>query len=233
METQLPYALFENKLTSDPNDYLAQTQTVGTVTEEELISEMVSRGSTLTRAEAMSFLEEFFLALKKSLIAGYNVNTGLFNIMPSILGVFNGIDDTFDPARHSVRINITPGIKLRAIEKEFKPVKNEAVKPVPSLISFKDVASGLVNQLVTPGGVGQLAGHRLNFDESDPTQGIFFVASNGTATRVATMVRHKPAELIFMIPALSPGNYYVEVKAASRNSKDIRIGRLMHDLLVN
>lgn len=233
METQLPYALFENKLTSDPNDYLAQTQSIGTITETELIEEMTSHGSTLTKAEALSFLEEYFLALKKSLLAGYSINTELFNISTSILGVFEGVTDTFDKTRHSVRINVNLGTKLRSIENEFKPVKNEAVKPLPSLINFKDVASSNTNQTLTSIGVGHITGNRLNFDEADQTQGVFFVATNGIATRVTTMVRHKPTELIFMIPSLSSGNYYLEVRAAAKNSKEIRIGRLLNDLVVN
>lgn len=233
MENQLPFALFENKLTSDPDDYTAQVQSVGTVNNDDLIAEMTSRGSTLTAAEARSFLEEYELALKKKLLAGYAVNTPLFNISPSIVGVFNGRDDSFDPSRHTVRINITPGVKLRAMEAGFSPVKNESIKPAPVPMDYKDVATGLTNQVITPGGVGQLSGNRLNFDEADATQGIFLIGADNTAVRVTTMVHHKPALLIFMVPTgLAGGNYHIEVRAAAKNSKDVRTGRLPNDLVV-
>lgn len=233
MENQLPYALFENKLTSDPDDFTAQVQSVGTISDESLIDDMTSRGSTLTRAEAKSFLEEYQLSIRKGLLAGYSINTSLFNISPSIVGVFNGKEDSFDATRHAVRVNVTPGIKLRGMEAEFKPVKTETVKPIPSLLDFRDVASSLVNQVITPGSVGHLTGNRLNHDATDNQQGIFFVASDGTSVRVTTLVRHKPAELIFMIPSgLKPGNYHLEVRAVARNSKEVRTGRLLQELIV-
>lgn len=50
----LKFALFENNLTSDPNDYMAVVQGLQSKTQEDVIDYMVSRGSTVTKAEALS-----------------------------------------------------------------------------------------------------------------------------------------------------------------------------------
>lgn len=98
---------------------------------------------------------------------------------------------------------------------------------------FKDVASSDKNTTLTPGGVGQLSGSRLKFDETDALQGIFFVAANGTEYKAATLVRHKPAELIFMVPAgLPKGAYSVEVRTIFSGNKEMRTGLLPDTLTV-
>lgn len=227
MENVMNYCLYENKLTTeDPDDYYAMPVFTGTVTDEDLIEEMTSPGSTLTKGEAKLFIEQYRQAIRKKLLAGYGINTGLFNITPRIVGVFKGKNDTFDLSRHAVNLSVNPGVLLKAVEPEFKLAKVEATRQLPEVLDFMDVASKLANQLVTIGGVGHITGRRLAFDEADPNQGIFFVAESLQAVKVTTMVRLKPSELIFMIPpALQPGTYFIEVRNIPKGNKDLRTGR--------
>ena len=76
-------------------------------------------------------------------------------------------------------------------------------------------------------------GHRLKFDASDTNQGIFFIASDGTATRVTVVGRNMPADLMFMVPdGLAAGEYTLEVRAAFATN-DIRVGGLAVSLTVS
>jgi hypothetical protein len=227
MENILYYALHENKMTDDPDDYYAVPAYTGSVTEDDLIEEMTSSGSTLTKGEAKLFFQQFKQAIHKKMVAGYTVNTGLFNIAPRVIGVFKNKNDRYDPARHAVSIKVSPGVDLKEVEGKFTLSITETTKLLPVLADFKDIASALMDQLVTIGGAGQITGHRLAIDTTDANQGIFFVGDNGQSTKAETIIRNKPSELIFMIPAtLTAGNYYLEVRNIPKGSKDIRTGRL-------
>ena len=91
----IKYALFPNHLTSDPDDYMAVVQDQTSKTKEDLIDEMIGRGSTVTKAEALSVLEEFEAAVEEALSEGHSINTPLFRIGASIQGVFEGESDGF------------------------------------------------------------------------------------------------------------------------------------------
>lgn len=227
------YALFENNMTSDPNDYMAVVQPEASKTMDDIIAMMTNRGSTATKAEVLSIMEEFSLALTNILKDGGSINFPLFNVSFSITGVFNGPDDSFDSMRHQLRINVSPGLRLKESEGSIKTEKVKADKPMPVLIDFKDIASDSRNQNLTPGGVGNIKGSLLSFDPADPAQGIFIIAESGTETKATTLIRHKPGELIFMIPSgISAGTYRLEVRSNLRNGKQIRTGALPFSLTV-
>jgi hypothetical protein len=227
----ISYYLIENNLTSNPDDYSAVVQTISTLTIEDLVDRMISRGSTVTKAEALSVLEELGLAVTDSLKSGYSIVTPIFNITLSISGVFDGIDDGFDSSRHSVNVRMNPGLRLKSLG-PVKVEKVSAVKPMPVLQVFKDITTG-GNEKLTPGGVAQINGTNLKFDEKDEKQGIFIIAANGTATKVTMLVKVKPSEVIFVIPGgLAPGTYALSVRSAIAKSKDIREGFYADDLVV-
>lgn len=91
----LKFALFENHLTSDPGDYMAVVQNLQSKTQEDVIDQMIGRGSTVTKAEALSVLEEYAAAIEQLLKDGYSINTPIFNLSPSVKGVFMGADQAF------------------------------------------------------------------------------------------------------------------------------------------
>jgi len=228
----LKYALFENHLTPEPDDYMAVVQNYEAKTQDDVINLMISRGSTVTRAEALSVMEEYGLATEQLLKDGYGINTPLFNLSPSIQGIFNGSDDSFDRSRHTVKINISPGTRIKGIAGTISVEKVKGASPKPDPEYLEDKGSGTRNDTLTPGNIAMLKGSRLKFDEADPLQGIFFVALNGTATKVATVSRNKPSELHFLIPTLSAGEYSVEVRVMFKNTKDLKVGWLNSNVTV-
>jgi hypothetical protein len=62
--------------------------------------------------------------------------------------------------------------------------------------------------------MAQISGNRLQVDSTDPEQGIFFIASDGSETRVGVVGRNMPSTLMFLLPAeLTTGEYALEVRA--------------------
>ncbi len=78
----LKYALLDNRLTEDPSDYAARVQNLESKSIDDIIDVMIGRGSTVTRAEALSVLEEYSAALEQLLRDGHSINTPLFNLIP-------------------------------------------------------------------------------------------------------------------------------------------------------
>jgi len=228
----LKYALFENHLTADPDDFSAVAQSSAAKTENDIFDLMVSRGSTVTKAEALSVMEEYTLALQQSLRDGNSINTPLFNLNLSVQGVFNGNDDSFDRNRHTVKLNITAGVRLKEVINDVVVEKVKGGSPKPDPMYLEDVASSTRNDTLTPGNIAVIKGSRLKFDSTDDKQGIFFVAADGTETKVANVSRNKPSELHFLLPALAAGEYSVEVRVMFKNTKVLKVGRLLSNLTV-
>ena len=111
--------------------------------------------------------------------------------------------------------------------------KQEAVKPKPNPLEYTDINTGERNSVLTPGGMGQLVGHRLKFDPADPEQGVFFMAPDGSSsTRVSLVGKNMPGELMLLVPdTLVAGDYLLVVRVAF-GEDDVRMGTLEATLTV-
>jgi hypothetical protein len=202
---------------------------------DDVVDRMVSRGSTITRAEVYAVFEELGLAIESIVKDGDRVVTQLFRIAPFISGAFENEEDNFDPARHEVNLKITPGDRFRETTSEIPVEKIARSRQKPVLAQFKDNASDNLNTTITPGTACTIKGSLLKFDETDPNQGIFLIHTDTKVTRrvMGKLLRNKPAELIFNSPDdLVTGTYGLEVRTLLRRTRDIRYGALPYTLTV-
>lgn len=210
------YNLHPNPFTTEDGQFRAVVQSQGTVTMEDVIERMMAFGSVLNKADATAAVNNFFTVIDSYLLDGYNVNIRGGNYKPTIKGVFTSETDSFNPSRHQIEVSISAGSQLRRVMQQAHPQKLETIEVQPNLLAYVDIVSGQRNSTLTPGGMGQLVGYRLKFDAADPAQGIFFIAADGTASRVEHIGKNSPGELMFMVPAgLTPGSYRVEVRVAA------------------
>ena len=234
----LKYSLRENLLTPEPDDCMAQVQDVRSYSQDEVIDLMMRRGTTLTRADVAAVLQVYTEVVGELTADGSAVNTPLCNTSFSVSGVFNGMADSFDRARHSVSVNVNAGTALREAVKSVKTEKTEGANTGPYITEAADVVSGAVNSTVTAGGILRLTGSRLKFDASDETQGVFLVPENGGETvRCSVVAENKPARVMVMIPAdIAGGTYYAEVRttcdSSGKATKTLRTGRFGRPLAV-
>ena len=63
------YALFENHLTSDPDDYAAQVKITGSAGLEVVAQRMIDQGSTVTKPDILAVLEDAIKALQEDEIS--------------------------------------------------------------------------------------------------------------------------------------------------------------------
>jgi hypothetical protein len=175
------------------------------------------------RKEALSLMEE-----------GRPVRGPLAKVKPGLPGVFEGEDDSYDPARHQAEINANASPALLDAFRsavEFEKVDRGRAIPVPE--NYHDIPSETRNNTLTPGGVARVTGVNLKFDPDDPEQGVFFLAEDGAETRAETYARIKPGEVILVAPSeLAAGAYELEVRAHVYGSKHLRSGSLEKILTV-
>jgi hypothetical protein len=119
-----------------------------------------------------------------------------------ISGVFTSITDSFDPSRHSIRATLSPSLLLS--EKMQKVRLEKTLQPLPSpvILEFLNINTNTTNSVLTPGGIGQIVGEELKFNPDNPQEGIFFVAADGTETKVQIIASRTEGKLVFSIPTL-------------------------------
>jgi len=226
----ITYALLENSLTEDPDDYVAQVQFGESADTEAIIARIKERGSTITEADLRAVLHELAATCETLVLEGRRVNLlGIVELFPKVSGTFHGADAPFDPNQHRVDVGATPGQRLReSVRAKASVVRGSATRPTPLPLSYHDLASGHTNDTVTPGTIGTVVGTRLKFDPSKSDEGIFFVPNFGTAApvKVTAVQENRPKRLTFLVPVVPTGSYHIEVRSRMRDSSELRVGRL-------
>jgi hypothetical protein len=202
----IKYYLQPNPVTPDPNDQSARVQSNKVHDTESITKEMLKRGSTITEADIQAVLKVFFEVVTDEVAEGNSVNLPLVNIKPGITGVFTNVTDSFDPSRHFKKANLSSGLYLNVKMGAAKVEKVMMATASPALLQFLDVNSQTANSIITPGGIGQIVGEELKYNPGNAGVGIYFIASDGTATPVTIMASRTEGKLVFSIPsALSAG----------------------------
>lgn len=225
------FSLYRNTLNPEVTQFRAVVQSAGTMDYEQIVDLVVKQNSTVTRADVLAVLDNFFTVIEDALLLGFNVNTPGINGRVSVKGSFEGQNDGFTPGRNRVEASFTPGPRIRRKIQEAQVQKQESSDRLPRPLDYTDLNSGETNSQVTPGGMAQVTGYRLKFDPSDPNQGIFFI--NGSTTQVSIVGKNGPSELMFLVPpGLTPGDYRLEIRSTMGNGT-IRTGALAETLVVS
>lgn len=203
-------------------------------TMDDVFKRMTREGSTITKAEALAVYEEITQIIYDFLTEGDSVTTPLVNLRSTVSGRFEGPEDNFDPSRHQVRVQSSPGNRIRGAADEISAEKIDATERQPAPKHYHDHGSEEQDQVITPGDGARITGSLLKFDEEDEDQGIFFInVDDGTITRTnGSILKNKPGELIFVNPDLPAGTYRLEVRSNVEYSSNIRTGVLSDELSV-
>jgi hypothetical protein len=234
----LDYHVVENLMTPNPDDGMAQVVNLRSYTDEEIAELMLKRGTLLTKADILAVLQVYREVVGDLVEDGCAINTALFNIIPSISGIFNGLGDSYDASRHKTCANINPGVALRQAAGRIKTRKVQVADSTPYIVEVKDIVSGSVNENLTPGGVVQLRGSRLKFVPENGENGIFLLSESGGETKLTVVAENKPARLMAMLPVdLAEGTFYLEVRTTysqgnRQEGKQLKTGRFIKPLTV-
>jgi hypothetical protein len=229
-KAMLKYSLVENLLTVEQDDFMAHPTEVRSYSVDEIIEQMLKRGTLLTKADISAVLEVYHQVIADVVEEGGAIHTPLINTTPSISGVFKGAEDTFDPKRHHVKVNVNPGKLLREAAPKIKVTKVHVDDPLPYILEVKDILSGKTNAVLTHGGVVQISGGKLKFYADKPNNGLFLVDEHNAEIRCKIIVENKPARIIAIIPEDIPKTAYrLEIRTTfsnyQRECKTLKIGQ--------
>lgn len=226
----IQYYLVENHLTPDPNDYSGVVHPLGTLSEEDIIREIIADGSVKLSAGDMRLtLETFHRKVQNRVIDGFNVVTPHVQYRSVLTGIFQGKDDGFDASRHSVSTVAVAGKQWSTAYQQASLKKMEAPARVPLIEVVTDYGSSTRDAHLSPGNMVRVLGHRLKIhDPADAQQGIFLVPDNGgAAVRVTEVFVNTPKELMFRVPpTLAAGAWALEVRTILPGAagRGVRVG---------
>lgn len=217
----LKYALIESLITADTSDYTALVQDTDSYGIDAITQKMLDKGSTVTRADVLAVLTNFFEVVEQITREGGAIHTDLMQSRPSITGVFNGADDKFDPKRHQIHTNLNPGKSLKKATEQIITQKVDAPQIGPHITEVKDAVSGSINTALTSEGAVELVGNGLKIAGLDLATGVWFhnLAIGASSYKVATVVINTDKQLIVTAPTLPAGEYHIELRTfqGSRN----------------
>lgn len=230
----LKYGLFKHHLSSNPDEYKAVIQKLEMLKEEDILKEMIVPGG-VTATQAAAVLTAWEGAIEKILKSGRGVKTRLFEIKPTIRGIFKGIDAMFDPNQNFISFNISPRGFLRKMAKGIKVKKIMVHTRIPKLYRFVDSASQIHNKVLTAGKVGEIEGEFLKCDPEDEEQGLFILQGDGNEIRCANFIHNTHNKLMVFLPDAQELGDIVELEVRNKLNnrlKAVRKGRFSRSLKV-
>ena len=81
----IQYALFENNLTADPDDYAATVEISSSADGDDLVQDIVDQGSTVNKPDILAVTAALKLACQRRVEQGQRVNYfGMMDFFPRI-----------------------------------------------------------------------------------------------------------------------------------------------------
>jgi hypothetical protein len=146
------------------------------------------------------------------LLDGFSVQLGGFcSLHTSIAGTYHGANDHIGAENLHVAFRTLRHLKELLLKVK---IENEGIAGDGAYIDeILDVHTESVNSVLTPGNMVHITGHKIKVDGEDPTVGVWFIAkADGTRVKITEhLAVNRPAELVGVIPALTPGAYTLEV----------------------
>lgn len=214
----IKYYLHPNAISQNPDSQKAVILPHKVHNSQGIIEEMLKKGTTLSEADIIASMQLLFEVVTEQLQEGNHVNLPIVNLKPGISGVFNGLSDRFDPERHKTKATASIGQLVKNGMKRISTEKITRQLTVPILSEFKDVQSGELNHIITPGSIARISGNYLKFNRNNPDEGVFFVSEANEVFKVTQIAELHPKKLIIGTPSLPAGNYTIEVKVNFGNT---------------
>lgn len=210
---QINGQLADNSVTVDnKEDMILVPVSIGSADEKRIIAEMKAEDSGLREETIKHVFDLEKRVIKRLLMSGYNVNTGLYYASASFRGTIE--NSAWNPAKNSIVVNFNVGNDLR------QAIKNTTVGIIGEKGSamyiggVTDTSTRAQDASATAGRAFTLTGAQLKVAGTDASVGITLTGSTGKVTKVTEdlWVLNEPSRLSFIIPAeLTDGTYELKV----------------------
>ena len=201
--------LQDNSLTTDnTQDVYAVPASREPADEERILAEMKAEDTGLRRETILHVFELEKRVIKRLLMSGHAVNTGLYHASVAFRGLIQ--NSQWNAEENEIVVNFNPGADLREAIRKTQ-VNILGAKPAGiSVTGVQDVATKADNASATAGRAFTLTGRNIRIAGQDPAVGLTLIAEDGTETTVTDdlWVINKPSTVTFIIPAqMEAGTY--------------------------
>ena len=224
---QINGQLADNSVTVDnKEDMILVPVSIGSADEKRIIAEMKAEDSGLREETIQHVFDLEKRVVKRLLMSGYNVNTGLYYASASFRGIIE--NSAWNPAKNSIVVNFNVGADLR------QAIKNTNVGIIGEkgsamyIAGVTDASTRAQDASATAGRAFTLTGAQLKVAGTDASVGITLTSSTGTVTKVTEdlWVLNEPSRISFIIPAeLTDGTYELKVTTQFAGSRLLKVPR--------
>ena len=196
-----------NTLTKDNDrDCIADVHAHAATQRNEDIAEMITKGrSEFSKETIINILNMRDKAVKDLIQEGLSFMDGLVQISPRVSGVWETENSSYDEKIHKRTVDLIPTADLRttldAIGVKVLGAKEETAR----ITEITYTATGLKDGSLTIGDDIIIEGSKIKVDETDPAQGVFFKAENGTEYKTNRRLSvNNPSQIIARVPKEVP-----------------------------
>ena len=228
--------LYPNYLGRGDGAYLARARAEAPLSVEDVCASAKNRGGYTGRYEDLIEHAHIFLGeAVYQLLDGFSVQMGsFFSLHSTIGGTYHGANDHIGAENLHIAFRALSHLKELLLKVK---IENEGVAGDGAYIDeVLDVSTESLNGALTPGGMVHITGHKIKVEGEDAEAGVWFVAQadNARVPLTGHLAANRPAEIIGIIPPLSPGTYKLEVvtrfshgSAALKAPRTIEAGPLL------
>jgi len=209
--------LLSNKLTDDPNDYVAELDTAGaTRTQQHIIDRIMAQGSEVTPQTIKAILDRTNAVKRDFFLEGYSVNDGFSLVTPRVTGSWTGIE-TFKEGKHKRTADqiFTAYVRneLTDVEVEVLGVRDSGAR----IMLVTDVATGHTDEM-TLGDDLLIVGEKIKIvglpqpdGSTEPGIGVFYEnIDTHSVSPAERLSENMPSKVVARVPAtLPPGSYRI------------------------
>jgi hypothetical protein len=212
--------LYPNYLGKGEGAYVARSKAEAPLTIEDICASAKNRGGFTGQYEDLAEHTHIFInEMIYQLLDGFSAQIGgYFSLHTRLGGTYNSEHDHIDASKITIAFRELSHLKtlLGKIH-----VENEGIAGDGAYIDeIDDTHSGTLNSALTPGGMVHISGHKIKVEGDEPEAGVWFVAADGTRTKVSeNLAVNRTSEVVALVPALTAGNYKLEIVTRYTNGK--------------
>ncbi|WP_293667685.1 DNA-binding domain-containing protein [uncultured Parabacteroides sp.] len=202
--------LYDNALTEKKGDYVGKVAITGSIRNPEIANRIVTKRSEYRLETIVNILD---LADQEKVIAlaeGKSVVDGVGQLLPNTIGSFDGEKAPFDKTKHKLSVAFTMGKALRDALSKITVATRTASTGI-TVNTVLDSMTGEVNGLITPLSNVVISGVNVRVAGDDPSNGVFFTKTGGTAQPVRLITHNNPSQLTVLLPELEDGEYTLSI----------------------
>jgi hypothetical protein len=140
-----------------------------------------------------------------------NVEFGLSHYSLGVKGVFIGDHAAWNDAEDSLYLQATPTLEVRNALKDIEVEMRGMASSGLYINTLTDVASGKVNECLTPGGGVNLSGVKIKIVGDSPEVGLYLTDINSQKLikiPSASIPVNDPSKITFIVPSYLPAGDY-------------------------